>query len=162
MKNIIYLFFIFLMQVSTCKSQPAPKYSSMDGKAIKHYEKAQAYYDHRDNADAMKELDEAISKDPKFIEAYVMKSYVFTDAKKYDQAIEWMKKAIIINPNFFPANFFTLAQLDLKTGKYADAKADYEDYLRSPAVDPYLKNLSEMALKNCDFAIDAMKHPIPF
>src|ERR1043166_1388116 len=58
--------------------------------------------------------------------------------------------------------FFTLGRMQLGQGKYADAKKSLEEYLRSPKVDPYTRSLTEQDLLNCDFAIDAMKHPVPF
>ena len=161
MKNVLLIFLSSLM-IFSCKAQPGPKYSTMDAKAVKHYKAALAYYDAKDNLNAINELNEAIKKDPKFIEAYTMKAYVYADTKKYEEAIVEMKKAIMINPNFFPANFFTLAKLEMATGKYADAKLDYQDYIKSPYVDPDLKQLANADIKNCDFAINAIAHPIPF
>jgi outer membrane protein OmpA-like peptidoglycan-associated protein len=147
--------------LSSCKAQD-PKYSSTNSKAIKHYEKATKYYDSKDNANALKELEASIEKDPYFVEAFTLMGYVYSDMKEYDKAIDALKKAVGINPNYYRMTFFTLGRMQMSQGKYEDARASLEEYLRSPKVDPYTKNLTEQDLADCDFAIDAMKHPVPF
>jgi outer membrane protein OmpA-like peptidoglycan-associated protein len=160
MKYILHLFFI--LAVFSCKAQPSGKYSTTNSKAIKHYEKATKFYDSKDNKNALIELQSAIEKDPYFVEAYTMMGYVYSDMKDYDKAIEALKRSVGINPNYYRMTWFTLGRLELGQGKYEDAKADLQEYLKSSRIDPYTQGLTEQDIRNCDFAIDAMKHPVDF
>ena len=130
------LLFGFVFIVPSCRAQKdGGKYTSTNSKAIKSYEKALLFYDARDNENALKELQAAVDKDPNFVEAWTMLGYVYSDMKQYDKAIESLQKAIVINPNYYRGTFFTLARLQMMQAKYANAKINYEEYLKSPKKD---------------------------
>ena len=97
------------------------QYSTTHKGAIKNYESATEHYDARDNEKAREELLKAIGKDANFIEAYILLANVYVDMRQYDSAIEEYKKALAVNPNFFPNNYYTLANIEMNTGKYEDA-----------------------------------------
>src|SRR5688572_2473697 len=80
-------------------SQPVP-YSTTNKGAIKSYEAATKHYDLYQNDKAVEELNKAISKDPGFIEAYILLANVYVDKRQYETAIEQYNKALAINPNF--------------------------------------------------------------
>lgn len=154
--------FIFSMQA--CRAQKdGTQYSSTNSKAVKAYEKALTYYDARDNDNCIKELLTAVDKDPNFVEAWTMLGYVYSDTKKYEEAIAAFNKALAANPDFFSrGNFFSVARLQLMLGKYDEAKKNYEEYLKSGKKDSAFSALSVIDMQKCDFAIEAMKTPVPF
>ena len=146
-----------------CRAQKdGGKYSSTNNKAVKAYEKALEYYDQRNNAKTLEELLTAVDKDPNFVEAWTMLGYIYTEEKEYDKAIDAFNKALAINPNFYRGNFYSVADLQMTVGKYEDAKKNFEEYLKSPKKDSLLNALSVLNLKKCEFAIEAMKTPVPF
>jgi len=139
-----------------------PRYTTGNKAAVKSYENALRFYDSYKNVEAKGELEKALAKDPKFIEAYVLLANVYIDLRNYDAAIEQYKTAISINPNFFPNNYYTLANIELSTGKYEDAKTHYQKFLTFEGTNNQFRINSEERILTCDFAIAALKNPVPF
>ncbi len=167
MKNIRLTFSFLLlvtlwgMPMSELTAQPI-ELSSKSKKACKAYMKAASYYQAKDYAYALIELDRATNTDPYFIEAWMMKGDIKEDQKHIEEAISCYEKALEINPDFFPRNFYNLARLQLSLGKYADSKKNYEIYLSYPDPNPHLLPRIRFDLQCCDFAIWATGHPVPF
>ena len=164
MKNIFFVFtFIFLLSSSLCMSQRDNyKYTTKSKKAINAYEEATRQYDVYNYKDALKDLDDAIKTDDKFIEAYMLKGDIYANEKKYDKSIENYKKAIQIDPYFYSNNYMNVGLMELLAGKYQDAKKDLEIYDNLKNVNVINKKRAEYMLKTCNFCIDAMNHPVPF
>ncbi len=158
--KIVQFLFLFTFFI-TCKAQHVV-YTIENKKAIKLYENATKYYDARDNENAIKELNKAIEKEPKFVEAYTLLASVYIDKRQLDRAIEQYNKSFQVNPNFFPNSYYTVANLELMTGKYEDSKKHFQKFLAFPRINPQLREETNKGIKNCEFAIDAMKHPVPF
>ncbi len=162
MKNFIIIsFFSFL--IISCKAQLAPgEYTTTNKKAIGAFEKALEYYNNRNDEKALEELKKAIEKDASFIEPHILAAQIHTEANKPLEAIAEYTKALEINPKFDKKLFFLLANIEISLGKYTEAKRDYEDYLKNKNLNPDAKDYAERQLANCNFAIEAMKKPVPF
>ena len=162
MKNILIPFFL-LIALYSCKAQlPPGEYTSVNKKAISAFESALKFYDARQDAKAIEELNKAIERDPNFIEPHFLLAQIYTESHKTQQAIDEYVKALQINPKFDKKTFFNLANLEVSIGKYVEAKKDYEAYLKYPTLNPDAKELAERQLANCNFAIEAMKSPVLF
>ena len=107
-------------------------------------------------------LEKAISEDTFFVEAYTMLGYVYSDMKQPQKAMEEIKKAIEINPSFYPGNYFSLARLQLNSGKYAEAQQNYLTFLDKPSENIEMNQLAKRDILSCNYAIHAMDHPVPF
>lgn len=153
---------MLLLLVNFGFSQSHREVSSKDKKAIKLYEKGKAYYDARNNELAELTLLEAIEKDPNFVEAELMLAYVYTDARAYKNALVHYEKCIKINPKFFPEIYVSAATLQLKYGDYAAAKKNFAGYLSFEGAPLMQKDFAENGLITCNFAEEALKHPVPF
>ena len=163
MKKYSLLLLIFLVFAASCRTQPNTyKYSTKSDKAIKAYEKATKFYDAYNNEEALKELDNAIKSDNKFIEAYMLKGDIYADKKIYVQAIEAYKKAIEIDPGFYLKNYLNIAIIELHTGLYQDAKNDFESFINSKNADIINVKRAQYMLKECEFGINAVNNPVPF
>ncbi len=138
------------------------RYSVNNKSAIKNYEQATIYYDSYRNDEALKELDKAIGKDPDFIEAYILKANICIDKNDLEGAVEQYHKAIAINPSFYPTSFYTLANIELGLGRYADAKQNYTAFLGFQGINSTLSSKANKRIADCDFALEFMKHPVPF
>lgn len=138
------------------------QYSTTHKGAIKNYESATEYYDARNNEKAREELMKAIGKDANFIEAYILLANVYVDMRQYDSAIEEYKKALAINPNFFPNNYYTLANIEMNTGKYEDAKIHYQKFLTFPGTNQAFRDNATVRITSCEYALGAVKNPVPF
>ena len=163
MKKYFVYFILFLAFSSYCKAQSNQyKYSTKSEKAIKAYEEAAKQYEANNFPDAIKALDKAIKFDKNFIEAFMMKGDIYADMKKYDSSIVYYKKSIDIDPYFFANNYFNVGMLELKIGRYADAKQDFESYTSDKHADLINKKRAEYMNKMCTFGINMMNNPVPF
>ena len=162
MKNILLIFIVFISIIS-CKAQlPPGEYTSKNKKAISLYESALKYFDAHNDEQAIEEILKAIEKDPLFIEPHLLLAEIYQDKKQVQNAIDEYIKAIGLNPTFNLNNFYNLAQLEFSVGKYAAAKNDFERFLKKQFINPDTRDIAEQQLDNCYFAIEAMKHPVPF
>lgn len=136
--------------------------SSKSKRAQKAYLKAAEYYQAGDLPFALIELEKATDTDPLFIEAWMLKGDIKEDQKLIPDAIKCYEKAIEINPDFFPRNFYNLARMELTIGLYDECKKNYEEYLSYPDPNKNLLTKIRSDLLNCEFAISAIKNPVPF
>ncbi len=157
---IISLLFISLF---ACKAQlPPGEYTTKSKKAISLFESALKYSDAHNDVKAEEDLLKAIEKDPAFIEPHLLLAEIYQSEKMIPKAIDEYTKAIGINPGFNLNNFYNLAQLEIRIGNYKDAKADYERFFKKTNINPNTRDIAELQLSNCNFAIEAMKNPVPF
>lgn len=160
LKIITQLASIFLL-INCTIAQQAPL-SSTNKKAIKLFEEGRGYYDSRNNKLAELSFLEALQKDPNFVEAELLLAYVYTETNQFEKAIEHYSKSIAINPNFFPESYPSLGGLQLKLGRYEEALVNFKKYLTLTNSKQMMKPLAEDGIRDCEFAIEAMKHPVPF
>ncbi len=153
--------FIFTFLLLTC-SAFAQKYTSTVPKAIKAFENARAAFDQRNSELALSFLQDAMARDPKFVEVYLMQFEVYSEAGKLDGARESLIKAVEVNPDFFPAAWFFLGALEASTGKYAEALPRLEKYLSYRSGDPEMRERAQQITDNCTFAAKAVENPVDF
>ena len=137
-------------------------YSTTNKKAIKSYEEALQYFDRYDYEKAAELMNKAIQSDKNFIEAYIVLAEVYIESGNRNQAIQSYLNAIRIDPEFFPAMYFTLAQLEMKESKFEDAMKHLEKFLSYNNLKPIIRSQAKHQLESCKFAINAMKNPVPF
>lgn len=158
MRYAIYWFLLFI----TINSYAQTKYSSNSKSAIRDYEHASSLLELNKFTEAKQILNQAIKEDENFIEALMLLADVYRVTFEYPLAITNYKKAYKINSDFAPERYFYLATSELKTGNYVDAIADFNEYLAKGNPNEERINLTEKFLKDCDFAIEAIKHPVSF
>lgn len=176
MKKILYLILLVFLTIS-CKAQKGSNYTTKSAKAIKAYEKATSYFDKYDDVNALSELESAVKADPKFIEAYLLMGDLYgekaskskdmgmfkKDVVTVEKAIAAYRKAVEIDPDFFMKTYANLAVNEISIGKYEDAKADIEYYIKkSKDLSPVNLKRAEVLLASANFGIYAVKNPVPF
>ena len=159
MKLSISCFLLFFTSITIYAQH---EYTSSVSKAIRAFETAAKYYDAKQNDKALEAIDESINADPKFIEAHMLKANIYTDLQQHEKAIFSYKDAIVINPDFFPNNFFSLGREEYISGKYEDAKTHLEKFVSYPKVKGSLLWKAKHLIENADFANQAVKNPVPF
>lgn len=107
-------------------------------------------------------LRKAIDEDKNFIEAYVMLGELYNDQDKDSLAILTFRTAIQINPEFFPAIYSNLANLEFNNGMYQDALVHVQKYLTYPNQNMAYRKSAEYLQRSCLFALEAIKAPVPF
>jgi len=162
--NKIYklVLLLFAIGFSNC-SNAQYEVQSTNKKAIKLFNEGKHYYDVRNNELAEIELLKAIDKDPNFIDAEILLAYVYTEEGELKKAITHYERAIAIDYKFFPEVLPSAGILELKFGEYEKAKANFEKYLAINSGAPLMmKGAAKDGLRDCNFAIEALKNPVPF
>lgn len=161
MRNI-FLILLLVLGITSCKAQTP--LSTNSKKATKAYNLALQYMDRYQYPEALAELQKAKKEDPNFVEAYMLQATLHMELRQWAQAEVEFEKSFGINPTFFPAAYYDCAQAEMKQGKYAEAKAHFQTFLdrKRSATPPRLIESAEDGIASCDFAINAMAHPVPF
>lgn len=137
-------------------------FHTTSNRALKSYNEGVTAYDYINYAQAETELKEAVSIDNKFFEAYMMLGELFSRQKKYTEASTNYKIAVKIDSLFYLPVFFSLASAELMSGDYANALIHFNVYLAQKGMSEKNRIIAMRNVKNCNFAIEAMKNPVPF
>ena len=111
---------------------------------------------------ALNALDKALEADPEFMEGYILKGDILAEKNLPADAATVYEQAIRINPGFSPRLYSILGNLQLITGRYAEAKQNYIKYLSYPNIPAKSQEMTERSIRNADFGINSVKHPVPF
>ncbi len=158
--RIVLLSFLLIF-VSVCTYAQA-QYSTTDREAIKHYALANEALDEREYDVASSELLKAIEKDPKFVEAHLQLADVLHVLKQNKLSIEEYRKVIAISPDFSRAVYLKLGEAEIRNAEYVIAQQHLQKYLTYPNIQDKDIYLAKKLLRDCDFSIEAIQHPVSF
>jgi outer membrane protein OmpA-like peptidoglycan-associated protein/tetratricopeptide (TPR) repeat protein len=162
LKLFLLLFFIFGNTLIPPAISQTRALSTKSKKAERFFSDAGDAYNVRDYQRALKALNKAIQEDPAFVEAFLLMGDIFSDAKQIPEAVKSYRMAISADPEFSPNIYYIVANNELMIGQYQQARSDYEKFLSYPDIPQEKRNRSQTNLKNCDFGLYAMAHPVPF
>jgi flagellar motor protein MotB len=137
-------------------------FHTTSNKAVKFYNDGLNAYDFMDYAKAEANFREAVSIDKNFLEAYIMLGDLYSKQRKFIESAINYRKAVKIDSLFFKPVFFTLANAEMMSGDYSGALMHYKVYLAQPGMSAKNKIVAEKDLLNCEFALEAIKNPVPF
>lgn len=146
----------FLISYPLLAQQPAKTRSD------KQFEKAVELYKRHDFTGAIRQLDDLLSKEPSYAEAWLLKAEMNYDLEKYAAAVTFYQKAVEIDSVKFPQAYFSMANLYFEMEKYDLAK---DNYLKFLSFHPTRQTAIKRAAENialCDFRTKMMKNPVPF
>jgi outer membrane protein OmpA-like peptidoglycan-associated protein/tetratricopeptide (TPR) repeat protein len=155
---IAFLAFLFLVQLSYSQIN----YSTKNKKAIKYFDQAMQFFQTKEMAECESNLMKALKEDDQFTEAHLLLAQIYEEQKKYELAIKSYNNVIDIDPDFFPNIYYSMADDEFQLGKYGDAQNHLKQYLTYDKIAPQTKKKATFLLKCCDFAIVAVKNPVPF
>ena len=155
------LIFAFVLIWASLSAQ-MPELSTKKKKAAKLYELSMKAYDRYAFAEAEQGLLKAIDIDNNFVEAHIFLSQVYQTVKKTEEAIFYAEKAIAINPNVFPMIYFSLGTLHLELPDYEKALLYLKRFTQHKNIRQSILDITELYIKNCEFAISAIGNPVPF
>jgi hypothetical protein len=131
-------------------------------RALKTYNNGLRAYDFLDFKSAESYFKAAAAIDKNFYEAYLMLGELFSKQKRFSEAIVNYRNAVSLDSLFYKPLFFALAQAEMMSGNYADAALHYRIYLDQKTSSEKNRLIAEKNIKNCEFALDAIKNPVPF
>jgi len=160
MRSLLFCVVVFLLVPANSIAQY--NYSTSNKKAINAYEEALQSFNRMDYTTAVILMQKAIKADDKFIEAYIVLAEIYIENGERKNAISAYKKTIDINPDFFPGLYSSLAQLEMMENEFRSAKLHLEKYLSYNNLKPISISQAKRKLESCNFAINAIKNPVPF
>jgi len=172
MKNYFLFLFLSLITLTACAQfDQVSKWNTKSKKAIKYVEEGMKKAREINPATGAPNylagipyFDKAIAKDPNFIDAYMIKGDFAARSGRNDLAIEAYRAGIKINPNVTTTGYvyYDLAILEWSEGQYAEALEHGKKYISNRNANPDLVKETMWLIKNCEFAAEAVKNPVPF
>lgn len=153
------LFFVSCLLPMNVFSQ---QYHTTSPKALKAYKAGLTAFDYIDYLNAEQYFNQAIETDNKFFEAYMMMGELLSKQRRFIEAARNFQKAVQIDSAFYPPVFFNMATAEMMSGEYGKALVHYNVYLCLPKISDKNKSVATRNVKNCQFAIEAVKNPVPF
>jgi OOP family OmpA-OmpF porin len=164
-KYMIHKFFtVFFCAILCAGTLFSQNLSTTNKKAIQHFQYADNMLQQRKFEDAKEALYQAIDKDPNFVEAYLKLGSIHKIFGEKEKARNAFKKAAELKPNYKPMAliYSTLAEYSFNEGQYEEAKKYFQMVLDVKADEKLLIELANRGKENCEFAIEAKKHPLNF
>lgn len=134
-------------------------YSSTNKKAIKTYEEAVSKFHLRYFGESLDLLDKVIKKDNGFVEAYGLRSVIYSQQNQYFKAITELESGLNINPDFLPYLHLDLAGLYFKTQQYSKGKERASLYINKYHPKAKLRSKAELIKESCEFSINSIANP---
>ncbi len=102
--------------------------------ASAYYLNGQIEVDRSNTGAASLQFEQAIYFNPNLFEAYFAQSAIMAAARNFPQAIEYINKVVVINPNYWIAYKY-LGELYYGNQKYADAAKNFAIYFKNVPTD---------------------------
>lgn len=160
--RLVRFVWLFILIISSLHAYSQQQLSTKSPKAISLYKDAIAKANQRAYDQAIALLNMAIKEDAQFIEATIMLGEVYGDNMQDSLAILTLRKAIALDPQFFPGTYSNLATLEFNNGLYDEALDHIKTYFSFPSNNPKFRAEAEMLMRSCEFASKAVKKPVPF
>ncbi len=165
MKRLFLILKFILLTFTFCFSQgnlPPGTYTSVNKKAIKHFEEGNKAYQVKKDAEAEKHLLKAAEEDKNFAEPHIILGLLYMEQNKKKEAIMHYKTALAINDKYFSKCYYDVALAEIIIGDYDAAKKDLEKYLSFERINPNTKEMAQKYLITATFAAKAIKNPKPY
>ena len=137
-------------------------FHTASNKALKVYNEGVAAFDYVDYFKAEKDFKEAINIDNNFYEAYLMLGELMSKQNKFSEAAVNYRKAVKLDSLYYKPIFFNMANAEMMSGDYYNALVHFNVYQAQEGMSATNKIAAARCIKNCEFALNAIKHPVPF
>lgn len=158
------LFIIALLIASFSLSDEisAQQYHTTSAKALKFYKSGMSAFDYIDYPNAENQFKLAIETDEGFYEAHMMLGDLLSKQRRFSEAASSYQKAVSIDSLFYKPVFFSMATAEMMSGDYERALIHFKAYLALDKTSEKNRLQSVKNVRNCEFAIEAVKKPVPF
>ena len=133
------------------------------GKAAEYYKRGDYDYQYMKLAAADSFLHLAVKEKDNFINAWILIGRLNSETtKNYKEGAAAYEKVKLLKADYDPSVTFNLGLCYMNLGDYTKAKSNFQQFLTVPKIPADQRLLTDQMLKDCDFAVDAMKHPLNF
>jgi outer membrane protein OmpA-like peptidoglycan-associated protein/Tol biopolymer transport system component len=159
MKKSIVLI-ILLATIGIAKAQQSVFTGTQNKKADKLFGQALQLFTAIDYTKSLATLNKAIQEDPKFVDAWMLSADIYEQTDNEKKAIETYQHIVAISP-LFQIPYYKYARLALSFGEYDTAHRYIEKYIELKG-NQIPKEKVSYVKQTCDFAIQAIRQPVPF
>ncbi|WP_422361880.1 OmpA family protein [Reichenbachiella sp.] len=140
------------------------KYHTTDKRAEKYYEEARQYLKRAQFREAFEPLQDALDKDPNFIEVWLAMGSANYRLGRFDETLVALQKALEIDPDYSKSiyAYFLIGEIYFKQANYEEAKAYLAHYLSRDNTEIKKRQQAEVMVDNCQFALVAMEAPFEY
>ena len=157
--NRLLVLFCLLLSFNNLSSQGL---STGSNRAARFFRTGVQQFELMNYEEALDNFRKAIAADGNFHEAYLLTGDVFFEMKEYRKSIDYYEKAVSLDPDFFPLAFFNIGNSWMEMGEYEQAANSYRRLIDHPGISERYRRLTAQKIKNCEFAINAVRNPVPF
>lgn len=161
MRKILALLALISVIAFSCKAQEKSAYTTSKP-AVKSFNKAVYYMEHGQNTLAISEINKALEKDPKFLEAWLLKAEINDFLGNASESYNSYRKVFEIDAEYDPALSFKLAANSYRLGLYPEAKTYIDHFYNEVDTIKYRNYDFRRLRKFIHFADSAYKHPVNF
>jgi len=155
-----YLLFFSILLFFNANGQK--KYATESKKAIKYYDQAIESFNKRDFAMVEQNLDEAIKKDPKFIDAYLLRAELYRINYQVQSQINDLKIVVSLDPQYFPYALYNLGTAQFALGYYQEAISSFDAFLSIEKGKESSREKAKEYIQKCEFAQSIVNNPVDF
>lgn len=140
------------------------KYHTTDKRAEKYYEEARQYLKRAQFREAFEPLQDALDKDPNFIEVWLAMGSANYRLGRYDETLAALHKALEIDPDYAKSKYayFLIGEIYFKQSNYEESKAYLGHYLSLDETEIQKREQAEEMVDNCQYALAAMETPFDY
>lgn len=143
--------------------QQADAQTSNNKKAQFNFDKAQEHLQSNNYDQAILLLQDAIKADPGFQFAFIQLGDILRKNKAYEFAKQNYASALVLGGNPEPRIYYVYAESLIYTGDYSNALKNINLFISTyKGSDPDFINRAKKYVKDCEFAIWALKNPVKY
>ena len=135
-------------------------FTQTNSKAQKQFEKVREYYQSNDIKRATEQAQKIVEKYPDFINASLLLADIYKDSKETLLEIKYLEIAKQHSTN--SAIIYRLGEAHYSIGRYQKSLCHFREYLQENRVSEKRKLEVLHKIKNCEFALTAIKNPVEF
>ena len=153
------ILFCFIVVIASLSGNAQTKLSTGNKKAISLYTEADNYRVRRQYRQAIDLLNQAISRDKNFVEAYYRLGLVYFNMRIYPKAIEQFEKALSLTQDLRIKKvvWFDLGEAYLLNGEYDKSETVLKLFIENEKVNRNKLDHARRNLENATFAIENLK-----
>ncbi len=141
-------------------AQTQPFTGTKNQKASKLFGEALQAHTTFESKKALDLLNQALAKDPNFIDAYMLLADIKEGNEQIEEAIAIYEKIILLNADF-QLPYYKIAKTQLKSGAYKKALNNLKLY-QEKGGNQIDENKIRVATATAEFGANAVEHPVPY
>ncbi len=156
-KYLNFLLFAFFFTPFACISQK----TTVNKNAKEHYMKAERLMAEQHFLEAINEYKKTLDSDPNYSYAILALGECYAELKNIESAKTYYEKYLGSNPKKTEV-YYALGKLYRDNMRYKEALPYFETFIAKEKLNEELKSKAAKSILDCNFAKDAMQHPVPF